>query len=100
MNTIRSNLDASNKLHWCIGKAKGCIDEDSREVCDKCIPGGRESIAQIIERVANMPDVELKTGIIHVQSKEEETPEGDDSPEEKEGDNGGEDIASVTGDAK
>jgi len=70
MNIIRSNLDSNHKLHWCIGQMKGCIDEDSRDVCDKCIPAGRESIAQVMERVVSMPDVGLKTGIIPATKKE------------------------------
>ena len=82
MNTIRSNLDSNHKLHWCIGKIKGCIDEDSRDVCDKCIPAGRESIAQVIEKVTSMPDVRLKTGIIPAKSVENGKPD-DYVPEEE-----------------
>ena len=86
MNTIRSNLDSSNKLHWCIGTVKGCPDEDSREVCEKCIPAGRESIAQVIMTVLAMPDVGLKTGIIPASKTLDDTPDGDDFPEEEEPD--------------
>ena len=62
MKALRSNLDENNRMWWCIGKVKGCTDEDSRETCGKCIPAGEpfnETVSEVVERIEEMPDVPL-----------------------------------------
>lgn len=57
MKTIRVNLDEANVIWFCIGTRKGCEDENSRSVCDKCLTGAALTMQEITDKIEKMPEV-------------------------------------------